>query len=71
LSNSNGTFQPRQTFAARGDPIALAIADLNGDGKLDVVTVNYDHGTVTVLLGKGDGTLGPGTRSRPGSMCIR
>ncbi len=35
------------------------MADLNGDGKLDIVTVNEDNDTVTVLLGNGDGTFGP------------
>ena len=35
----------------------LAVADLNGDGKLDVATPNSQAGAVTVLLGNGDGTL--------------
>jgi hypothetical protein len=38
-------------------PVGLAVASLNDDGRLDVVTANqYDH-TVSVLLGNGDGTL--------------
>jgi hypothetical protein len=35
----------------------LAVADLNGDGNLDLVSVNEDAGTVSVLLGNGDGTF--------------
>lgn len=38
-------------------PQAVTIADVNGDGKADLVVANNDGGDVTVLLGKGDGTL--------------
>jgi len=40
-------------------PRALALADLDGDGLLDVATANQHSGDVTVRLGLGDGTLGP------------
>jgi len=52
-------------FAADGDypapicPQALAIADLNRDGKADLVTAN-EGGSVSVRLGNGDGTFGAG-----------
>ena len=36
----------------------VAVADLNGDGKMDIVVPNsIDVGTVSILLGNGDGTL--------------
>ena len=38
----------------------MAVADLTGDGKLDVVTTNALQNTVTVQLGNGDGTFEPG-----------
>ncbi len=37
-------------------PEAIALADLNSDGKMDVVTADGD-GYISVLLGNGDGTL--------------
>jgi hypothetical protein len=36
------------------------LVDVNGDGKLDIVTQNAD-GTISVLLNKGNGTYKPGT----------
>jgi hypothetical protein len=40
-------------------PISLTVADLNRDGKADLVVVNSLDGNVGVLLGKGDGTFQP------------
>ncbi len=39
------------------DSVAVAIADLNNDGIPDAVTANRDDMSVSVLLGKGDGTF--------------
>ena len=69
LGNGDGTFQPAVTYSTDGfSATAIAVADLNGDGKLDVVVTNCDVGTgngscytgagvVSVLLGNGDGTF--------------
>jgi hypothetical protein len=38
-------------------PLAVAVGDLNGDHRLDVVVVNENSGSISVLLGNGDGTL--------------
>jgi hypothetical protein len=38
-------------------PLAVTIADVNGDGKQDIVSSNVNGADVTVLLGNGDGTL--------------
>jgi hypothetical protein len=39
------------------DPIGIVAADFSRDGKLDVAVGNYGSGTVSVLLGNGDGTF--------------
>lgn len=38
-------------------PVAVAVGDLNGDGKLDLVVVNEDGDSVSILLGNGDLTF--------------
>jgi hypothetical protein len=61
LGNGDGTFQPFVAYdpgSCVGDPCAngVALADVNGDGKLDLVVSNSSN-TIGVLLGKGDGTF--------------
>lgn len=60
FGNGDGTFQPETTFPlATGYNPNLLLADLNGDGKLDLAVANT-AGSVTVLLGKGDGSFNSG-----------
>ena len=42
----------------RSKPSAVALVDLDGDGKLDVVADIAKGGILVTVLGKGDGTLG-------------
>ncbi|MEA2469826.1 MAG: hypothetical protein QOE38_825 [Thermoleophilaceae bacterium] len=58
------TLAPGAPSAVSGRPDAIAAGDFNEDGAPDVATSNYaSSGTVSVLLGAGDGTL----RDAPGS----
>jgi len=45
----------------------VAVADLTGDGKLDLVTANAASATVSVITGKGDGTFLAGRAFAAGS----
>ena len=46
-------------MAARAGPDGLAIGDFNGDGKPDLAVANLIGDSMSVLLGKGDGTFQP------------
>ncbi len=54
---------PGVRFPAGRGPGSLALADLNGDGRLDLAVANHESGDVTVLLGDGKG----GFAAAPGS----
>lgn len=57
LGNGDGTFQAPATYTVGNGPDALAVGDVNGDGKLDLVVGNDTGSNVSVLLGNGDGTF--------------
>ena len=57
LNRGNGTFRPRRDYSTGGGPHSVAIGDLNGDGKPDLATANFDAGSVSVLLNGGDGSF--------------
>ncbi len=56
-------------LAVDTSPRSVALADLNADGKLDLVVVSEDSNqTVSVFLGNGDGTFQPQVRYAVGSF---
>lgn len=47
----------RADYPVGGNPAAVALADFNGDGRLDMAVVNQGDSTVQILLGRADGTF--------------
>jgi len=71
LGNGDGTFQPPLTYSSDANyTLSIAVADINRDGKIDILLVSqcvtyYNcsqdgaTGAVSLLLGNGDGTFQP------------
>jgi len=65
IGQGDGGFRSPASYPTGFEAVSLAVAELNGDGHLDVVTANEYSSTVSVLAGGGDGTLGAGSTSFP------
>ena len=66
LGNGDGTFQPAVNYTVGSSPQGIAIGDVNRDGFPDIISADEcgddpecRNGTVSVLLGNGDGTFRP------------
>lgn len=64
-SGGGGNLPPGQFFASKTDlssggvsPNSLALADFNGDGKLDIAVSNFHSNTIAVFLNQGGGVFG-------------
>ena len=57
LGAGDGTFQPQVSFSTGCFTTFVAVADFNNDGWPDLAAVNYESGTVSILLGSGDASL--------------
>ncbi len=72
LGNGDGTFQPAVIYSSgAGGAYSVAVADVNGDGKPDIVVADeggksYKTGVAGVLLGNGDGTFQKAVRYSSG-----
>ena len=75
LGNGDGTFQPAVQYPAGLSPSAIVAGDFTGDGKLDLAVADIgslfnggsDPGSVSVLLGNGDGTFQPAVQYAAGT----
>lgn len=74
LGKGDGTFQAPLRSDGGQSSSSLALADVNGDGKLDAVVLNFVSGVVgvSVLFGNGDGTFQPAvfTGTAPSSSSL-
>ncbi len=60
LGNGDGTFQSPVTYDSGGRTLVPAIADVNGDGKPDILVANGQGNVgLGVLIGNGDGSFRP------------
>src|SRR5262249_9104010 len=59
LGNGDGTFAGPSDFPTGNSPSALAVADFDGDGTLDLAVTNSGDSNVSILLGARDGTFLP------------
>ena len=69
LGKGNGTFNPQVKYSAGAgtDPIAIAAADLNGDGKPDLVVADSGNKSISVLINSGTGTFGAAVEYKVGN----
>ena len=63
LSNGDGSFQPTQVFEIQDAFGDMTLSDVDADGALDLVIVDFSRGG-SVLLGNGDGTFRTGGTRR-------
>ncbi len=57
----SGLTLPRTDYDTGNGPVSVAIADFNRDGFPDLAVANQTDGTISILLGNGDGTFGAQT----------
>ena len=70
LGNGDGTFQPAVAYFSGGkQALSVAVSDVNGDGKPDLLVANGGSSTVGVLLGNGNGTFQAAAVYGSGGAC--
>jgi hypothetical protein len=58
LNRGDGTFEPRRAYLTQGQGVFdIALGDLNGDAKPELVIANPEIGGLSVLVNAGDGSF--------------
>jgi len=55
--NGDGSYGESVFYGTGSLPSSVVIGDVDGDDRLDVLTVNYSSSSLSVMLGNGDGTF--------------
>ncbi len=66
IGRGDGSFDQLPGPKVGRNPLSAIVADLNGDGKEDLVTANFFSSDLSILLGRGDGTFLPETHVAAG-----
>jgi FG-GAP-like repeat/PASTA domain len=73
-NKGGGRFRAERRFVTAAEPGAVAVGELNGDKKPDLVAVSHEDDAVSVLLNKGGGRFAAKvdyrTGAGPGSLAI-
>ena len=56
-SSTDGFSVPRQLYSTDGDPAGLALADMNQDGRADIIQLHRAAGDVSIRHTRADGSL--------------
>jgi hypothetical protein len=68
LGNGDGTFGgPITVENPDNTPVSVAVGDFNGDGIADLAVVHQTPDSISIYLGKGDGTFASGPSLTPGT----
>jgi hypothetical protein len=74
LASSTGGYAPPVAYRVGSGPTAVALGDVNNDGKIDIVTANSGSNSVSLLQGNGNGTFGTArsfrAHTRPSDVAI-
>jgi hypothetical protein len=67
LNTGRGRFRNAPDVEAAGEVRAVSLADVDGDGDLDLLLANADDGTVQTCLNQGNGCFRPRATTRVGA----
>ena len=69
-NDGSGTFQNASSSAVGTSPVHLVLADINKDGKLDVITANSNGNNLSLRMGAGNGTFATAVALNAGSSPV-